>query len=54
MRMPYQNGKYFWLRSLGASSIGEFIFTIVAYLTAWLKQPVNEMKFRDFEEGVLF
>lgn len=26
-------GKYFWLRCLGASAIGEFIFTIVAYST---------------------
>lgn len=26
-------GKYFWLRSLGASAIGEFIFTAVAYFS---------------------
>ena len=24
-------GRYFWLRSLGASAIGEFIFTIVPF-----------------------
>jgi uncharacterized integral membrane protein (TIGR00697 family) len=29
-------GKYFWLRSLGASAIGEFIFTIVAYSTEFI------------------
>lgn len=29
-------GKYFWLRSLGASAVGELIFTIVAYLTEFL------------------
>jgi hypothetical protein len=29
-------GKYFWLRSLGASAIGELVFTIVAYLTEFL------------------
>lgn len=27
------NGKHFWLRSFGASSIGELVFAIVAYLT---------------------
>lgn len=26
------NGKYFWLRSIGASTIGEFIYTMVAFL----------------------
>lgn len=26
-------GKYFWLRSLGASATGELIFTVIAYLT---------------------
>jgi queuosine precursor transporter len=26
-------GKYFWLRSLGASMIGELIFTVVSYTT---------------------
>lgn len=29
-------GKYFWLRSLGASTIGEAIFTMIAYLTEFL------------------
>ena len=29
-------GKYFWLRSLGASAVGELVFTIVAYLTEFL------------------
>lgn len=29
-------GKYFWLRSLGASSIGEFIFTFIAYITEFI------------------
>ena len=29
-------GKYFWLRSLGASSIGELIFTGVAYISEFL------------------
>lgn len=27
------NGKYFWLRSLAASSIGELVFTMIAYVT---------------------
>lgn len=26
-------GKYFWLRSLGATAIGELVFTIIAYVT---------------------
>lgn len=26
-------GKYFWLRCLGSTAIGEFIFTMIAYLT---------------------
>lgn len=30
------NGKYFWLRSLAASAIGEAIFTIAAYLIEFL------------------
>jgi len=25
-------GKYFWLRSMGSSAIGEFIFTFIAYI----------------------
>lgn len=29
-------GKYFWLRSLGASTIGEAIFTFTAYVTEFL------------------
>lgn len=29
-------GKYFWLRSLGASTIGETVFTLIAYLTEFL------------------
>jgi uncharacterized integral membrane protein (TIGR00697 family) len=29
-------GKHFWLRSLGASTIGEAIFTLTAYLTEFL------------------
>lgn len=29
-------GKYFWLRSLGATAIGELIFTVIAYLTEFL------------------
>ena len=29
-------GRYFWLRSLGASSVGELVFTAVAYLTEFL------------------
>lgn len=29
-------GKYFWLRSLGASAIGELIFTVIAYLIEFL------------------
>ena len=29
-------GKYFWLRSLGASAIGELVFTIIAYVTEFL------------------
>jgi len=29
-------GKYFWLRSLGASAVGELIFTIIAYITEFL------------------
>jgi len=29
-------GKYFWLRSLGASAVGELIFTVVAYLIEFL------------------
>jgi uncharacterized integral membrane protein (TIGR00697 family) len=29
-------GKYFWLRSLVASSVGELVFTVVAYLTEFL------------------
>lgn len=30
------HGQYFWLRSLGASAIGELIFTLIAYLTEFL------------------
>lgn len=30
------HGKYFWLRSLGASSVGELVFTVVAYLVEFL------------------
>jgi uncharacterized integral membrane protein (TIGR00697 family) len=30
------HGKYFWLRSLGASTIGELVFTVTAYLTEFL------------------
>lgn len=29
-------GRYFWLRSLGASAVGELVFTVVAYLTEFL------------------
>jgi len=31
-------GKYFWLRSLGAAVIGEFVFTVVAYIAAFFGQ----------------
>lgn len=30
------NGKHFWLRSLGASAVGELVFTLIAYLTEFL------------------
>ena len=29
-------GKYFWLRSVGASTVGELVFTLIAYLTEFL------------------
>ena len=28
----FLNGKYFWLRSLAASTIGEFVFVIICYV----------------------
>lgn len=38
------HGKYFWLRSLGASAIGELVFTIVAYVTEFLGVvPVSQL-----------
>lgn len=30
------NGRYFWLRSMGSSAIGEFIFTLTCVLIAFL------------------
>src|SRR3990167_6930143 len=29
-------GRHFWLRSLAASAVGEFVFTMIAYLTEFL------------------
>ena len=37
-------GRYFWLRSLGASTISEFIFTVLAvFLIQFGKLPLNQM-----------
>jgi len=32
----FLSGKYFWLRCLGATIIGEFVFTIIAYTTEFI------------------
>lgn len=32
----FLRGKYFWLRSIGASSVGELVFTVIAYITEFL------------------
>jgi uncharacterized integral membrane protein (TIGR00697 family) len=29
-------GKHFWLRALGASTIGEFVFTVIAYIVEFI------------------
>lgn len=37
-------GKYFWMRSLGASAAGELVFTIVAYFTEfWGVVPLSHL-----------
>lgn len=40
------HGKYFWLRSLGSSVVGELVFTVVAYLVEFVGSTTPMMIFQ--------